>query len=689
VDLEVIAQIGGPATAVSVKGAYAFVAIGANVQVLDVSDRQQPRKVANSGLFPPPVRDLEVLDNFLYIAHNQGLQVIDVTDPAAPRRAGSLDTAEGSLGEGITSIALDRHLAIALVGTQYYYTTWVIDTSQPADPRLIARAPFGCSDVAVSDDFAYLACGERLLVLDLARPTSPHEIGHLDMGGRTTSVAVVGSYVYIAGEAGLGIVDVLDPSFPRRAGHIDTPGSAESLVVVSGYAYMADGLAGMRVIDVSDPKRPDEVASIVADGAVVGVAIEDDYAYLAAGPAGLSIIDIADPRMPQHVGRLASWGAAQDVHLAGNVAFVAAGATGVAAIDVTHPKEPRTLAVTTVHGVATRIAIGDDLAFVATNDGRIATIDITRPASLHMAGSVLLKGVSAGGIHDVVSVGNRIAYIAAGRAGFRILAAQEADRPLETGALRAEDWSAVSLAVDGDYAYVSDESLRSDFGLRIISVADPNSPRLVGTAHYPSPEVLYRGLALANGRVYTAAGPSYPLPTTKYRRIDSAPHPANDSTAVVVGQPDGPPPPQSYQRLVAIDVADPRRPRVDYYLNVSGWPNDLTIAHGRAFIASALFADRRASRLLARELSTDTGPGQEAILGLPAAAVSVAVAGQHAFVAADDAGLILVRIGDLPPPTAAPSATATSVSPSETPPLPSPDPPGFLALLPLVLSGEW
>ena len=93
-------------------------------------------------------------------------------------------------------------------------------------PQMVGQVGGRTEDVAVQGDYAYVAVGLRLVVLDVSDPTAPAEIGStMPFSEFVEGVTVSGSLAYVAaGTAGLWIVDISDPAQPAEIGAYDTPG---------------------------------------------------------------------------------------------------------------------------------------------------------------------------------------------------------------------------------------------------------------------------------------------------------------------------------------------------------------------------------------------------------------------------------------------------------------------------------
>ncbi len=113
-------------------------------------------------------------------------------------------------------------------------------------------------------------------------------VGRYDMAS-AYGLYVVGDYAYVADGWGLRVIDVSDPTNPQAVGYCFTRYWAIGVYVLGDYAYIADGDSGLCIIDVSDPTNPQAVGYYDTDGSY-GVYVVGDYAYVADGGDGLYII---------------------------------------------------------------------------------------------------------------------------------------------------------------------------------------------------------------------------------------------------------------------------------------------------------------------------------------------------------------------------------------------------------------
>jgi hypothetical protein len=280
----------GTALGVAVTSRQAYVADGdAGLQVLDVSDSANPRKV---GGYATGNRAYGVAASgrYAYVADASSLQVIDVNDPANPRPAGVYHGSEPS------GVAVSGQYAYL---SDYAVLFEIIDVSNPLQPHRVGGYNSGPGlgfGVAVSGHYAYVARGTggtgggALEILDVNNPASPQLAGRYSgIPGFAHGVALSGDYAYVASlGSGLNIIDITDRTNPRLAGSV-AAGYAEAVAVAGRYAYVAGGNGGLVVIDISNPTDPKSVGTFgdpraPSNGAPFsGVAISDGHVYLADG----------------------------------------------------------------------------------------------------------------------------------------------------------------------------------------------------------------------------------------------------------------------------------------------------------------------------------------------------------------------------------------------------------------------
>jgi len=469
--------------------------------------------------------------------------------------------------------------------------------------RMVGQVGGRTEDVAVQGDYAYVAVGLRLVVLDVSEPITPTEVGSTAPFPQfVEGVAVSGALAYVAdGIAGLRVVNVIDPSNPIEVGACDTPGYAEGVAVAGGYAYVADGHYGLRIVDVSDPTNPAEVAYAYPLNYVFDVAVVGQYTYLAAAGAGLLVVDIHDPADPIEIATYDTPGYAYGVDVADGVAYVADGWEDLRVVNVSDPANPVELASFETPGWAFDVDAEDDTLYVADAFAGLQVVDVSDPAHPVRLGAY---GVAGGHAGQLVVVGET-AYVADRNWGLRIVDVSDPGAPNQIGGYEPLGY-ATAVAVSGDYAYVA----AATQGLRVVDISERANPAEVGTYAIQGNAI---GVAVADNYAYVAV------------------------TCPDVGA-----------GLHVIDVSDAETPvGVGYHPQVQGCYRDITTADGTAYVA-----DEWGLELI--DVSTPTTPTLLSHIELQGkewgATTGVDVSGTLAYVAGDN-GLYIVDVSDPVSPT--------------------------------------
>jgi len=310
---------GGNTLGLDISGNYAYVAdYYMGLRIINVSNPTVPTEVS---FYNPTgyAQGIAVLENYVYIAcYDAGLCIINVSNPAAPNEVSFLDMPP----IGPVDVAVSGNYAYV---AELLSVLYIINVSDPAAPTWVSSSGTGYfnRDVALSENYAYVATDMGLAIINVSNPTAPTRIGFYDMPGGAYGVAVSGNYAYVAAGDGLHILNVSDPAHPYEVGYF--PGGASGVAVSENYAYIAAG-GGLRILNVSDPAHPYEVGYLPRGAS--GVVVSGNYAYLTDG-WGLRIINVSDPAHPCEVGFYETPGNANSVAVSGNYAYVADGEGGL------------------------------------------------------------------------------------------------------------------------------------------------------------------------------------------------------------------------------------------------------------------------------------------------------------------------------------------------------------------------
>ena len=284
--------------------------------------------------------------------------------------------------------------------------------------------PGYANNVDVLGDFAYVAAGSKgLVVVNVTDHKKPVIVGSLDTTGTGIDVRVVGNLAYLAdGEAGLQIIDITDPATPKLLSTYDTAGIAQDLKIDGRYAYIADGGNGLEIVDVRNPSKPVSAGHLGNLGELKGVDVQNNTVAV-VNDSALRLIDVTDRLNPVLHGSL-NIGSTKDLVIDGGYAYVAAYSTGWRVVNIANLDAPAI--VSGDASFAPRdVELTDGLAFFAEQlfPNVIAYVNIRDPANAVFQGTINLEPLG--------------------------------------------DYAGTGIAVDGSYAYVTEESyvVSQDFGV--------------------------------------------------------------------------------------------------------------------------------------------------------------------------------------------------------------------------------
>ncbi|MFI0608847.1 MAG: LVIVD repeat-containing protein [Anaerolineae bacterium] len=587
--LQTIGQWGGPAQALAVSGNRAYLGQGPRVQVLDLSQAGSPQWLGESPILPGVVEDLAVQDGYVYVAAGEGgLRVLDLSDARAPREVGTLDTSSPPR-------AVVVHGAHAYVATSLGLL--VVDVSQPAQPREVARV-YGLGSaraLALVGDQLYMTMGAQLVVLDLSSPAAPLSLGATDrLPGEVAALVVDGGHaVLAAGSAGLLVIDVTDPSRPIQVGQLDTPGMAVDVALApGGQAIVADQGVGLEVVDVAMPAQPRSLGGLEALPGSYRLAVAGATAYVVDRDLGLRVVDLIQPAAPRLLATLATTIQADDLAIDGTSAYAVGMYGGLAVLDLSGPGLPRVTG-RLPDARARRIAVANGMAYLANGAEGLQIIDVGDPAAPRRRARIGTSGQA----YAVVADG-AFAYVADNDKGLTIVDVRNPDAPRIVDSVDTPG-RVLDVVLAGSFALLADNWAG---GLRVIDVTDPTQPREVSSLQTPG-----------SAHAVTASG----------------------KLALVNDGDDG---------LRVVDISDPRAPREVAAWDPEGVSTDIQRIGDRAYVAVGDWSAPR-GRLQVLSLAVPQVPRLLASLDGMGAMASVAVTGQHIFMAGQDGLWVIEEAG--------------------------------------------
>ena len=297
--------------------------------------------------------------------------------------------------------------------------------------------------------------------------------------GYTFNVRVAGTTAYLVRIDGLYIIDVTDPTTPVELGHYKRTGEGYSndvkIVDAAGgkrYALIAD--FPVDVVDVTNPALPVLAAQIPEEAHTLFTESRNGltYAYFGNYDGSTPVFDVTNPAQPVRLGRYKTDGSiVHDLSIANGIAYLNAWEAGLQVVDFTNPAMP-----TLVSKWAPTTAYSSHSNWTTTAGGR----------------KIALHGDEAYGAHlDIVDIDPASATFM---------------KPFAT--YKTRDWVSIhNIMAFGTKAYFT----YYQDGVRVVDVADPANPKLLGYYNTWDPQADYTSSAFFEGAVGLDVDPARKL----------------------------------------------------------------------------------------------------------------------------------------------------------------------------------
>lgn len=478
----------------------------------------------------------------------------------------------------------------------------------------------GVSDIAVQDNYAYLACfQDGFRIVDLSNYDLPVDVSHIELEN-AYAVAVSGNYAFVAGN-GISVIDVTDPAHPAITGSIISLGIPSILKIESNMLY-AGGNAGLSITDISDPLNP-EPTGLYLNTRVNGFDIQGHYAYIADRVNGMYVWDISNPLHPELIDHytVATHSSVRDVSIADGYAYLACDMGGLEIVDLSTMQQAAT--VDSFECADVIEAKGDYLYLsYGCPECPLAILDITNrvspqvesiyypPADITnftVVGDVIYVAfeymgmraldVSAietprevvrfnrlGFIHDVRTVGS-LAYINESTC-LTIIDVSDSQNAVEVG--RYEPFNRLQdFEIVGTTAFLT---LYMDHSLEAVDISDPTHPQLISTFSFENPVdelAIFDHYALAvdyhGVHIVDISDPTNMHETGFYQCLyGGLGIEADDRYVYVMDMHSS----YEYNIVVALDMTDPANPVPVATWNVADCYTEITAANGLLFASA-------------------------------------------------------------------------------------------------------
>jgi len=263
--------------------------------------------------------DVHVDGNYAYLTNNQGVDILNISDISNPRKISTIRIQDGAFGiyveDGVAYIAGETGLTIT-------------DVSDPEHPEILGSFYDGGvnRNVRILGSYAYVTDYEDgLEIVDISYPSNPVMIGCHDLDD-IRGVEVVGDIAYVtAPRIGLRVLNISNPAEPKIIQSVPGTGSAESICVYDDRIYLGCSGQGVRIVSITYPLNP----RVTGDFSVnireaSGVYGDEDSLFVVDQTRGGDVIllDVSDLEAPQELARYTNLNA-HDVFYDGNFGYIA------------------------------------------------------------------------------------------------------------------------------------------------------------------------------------------------------------------------------------------------------------------------------------------------------------------------------------------------------------------------------
>jgi hypothetical protein len=219
--------------------------------------------------------------------------------------------------------------------------------------------------------------------------------------------------------------------------------------------------------------RPAALSMLQMPGYANNVDVSQGYAYVAAGSAGLVVVSVSDPLHPAIVATRDTPGNADDVRIVGRYAYVADGPSGLQIIDIVDPSAPVIVGSVDTPGDASDVMIANNIAFIADGGAGLVIADVSSPTSPIIVGSIRTGGTARG-----VDVSGNYALVAddSPLPGLRVINVANPANPQMVGSVSLNDGSPKDVRASGNIAVVAQYT----GGVAVVDFSTPSAPQRIG-----------------------------------------------------------------------------------------------------------------------------------------------------------------------------------------------------------------
>ena len=400
----------------------------------------------------------------------------------------------------------------------------IIDISSPSTPIFVGN--YSCMgslvDIFIDGDYAYLCeIGIGLLIVDISDKSNPSQVSQSSTLF-PFSVYKKGNTAYIADPIeGLVTINVTDKTNPVRLDSVLYTTKSVRVCVYNDYAYVASGTDGLYIFNIANPasiglvtqfnhpSQPENAFDVqvrddlifvsngnhfyildettlegsFTDGEYGFSSVEGDYAYFILIGEGCQILDISDPTDIEIVNEIYFGGLHRGIYVDSNYAYVGIANYGLGIYDISNPLNPTKVSDLRYElpniAYPNNLVVQDDYAYLADVPNGLVVVDVSdknNPINVTQYYANLVRDVA---------VQSEYAFIVGDFDRLQILDITDPLNLVEVSNLTIENEDCVSIVVDGDYAYISNQDANDLMIVDISNILDPtlvsSTPIISGT----------------------------------------------------------------------------------------------------------------------------------------------------------------------------------------------------------------
>ncbi len=365
---------------VMVRDGYAYLTCARNgVHIIDVHDPTNPVLVSSMSWFGNQVFDLDLDGQLLYVLSQYQFIVLDISDPANPVVLSQIAPSSSSQAESICLID-ERRVLMPLDNGDVQ----LLNLDDPSDPqvmqtwggvgmgdvhldgdRILSRTFSGlfvyrlneqgelieqgewripsCYAYWIGEDGVYLAGGDTVRYYEGTDPAPSPEVSRVDGFVSPIKDQVLdGEFLYAVSYGHVYVFDMSDPSHPTLLSDLAEGGfTARSITKRGSNLVVSVDSNWFRVIDASDPAQLVTISGDVFESHAEELVFVGDYLCVTSGREGVAIYDLADPTSPNRIGEIDVGGTTSDICAISDSQFaVLTTGVGVSIVDISNPSSP-------------------------------------------------------------------------------------------------------------------------------------------------------------------------------------------------------------------------------------------------------------------------------------------------------------------------------------------------------------